>query len=58
MTISEDANITLNISNQNMNTNATIEKIQKMRLNGMKGAYEASFETRNQGTFTNDEFIA
>jgi DNA replication protein DnaC len=32
--------------------------MQKMRLNGMKRAYESSFETRNQGTFTNDEFIA
>jgi DNA replication protein DnaC len=41
-----------------MNTNATTEKMQKMRLNGMKRAYESSFETRNQGTFTNDEFIA
>jgi DNA replication protein DnaC len=41
-----------------MNTNATIEKMQKMRLNGMKRAYESSFETRNQNTFTNDEFIA
>ena len=41
-----------------MNTNATIEKMQKMRLNGMKRAYESSFETRNQDTFTNDEFIA
>jgi DNA replication protein DnaC len=41
-----------------MNTNATVEKMQKMRLNGMKQAYEASFETRNQGTFTNGEFIA
>lgn len=41
-----------------MNTNATIEKMQKMRLNGMKRAYESSFETRNQETFTNDEFIA
>jgi len=58
MTISEDTNITLNISNQNMNTNASIKKIQKMSLNGMKRAYEASFEIRNQGTFTNDEFIA
>jgi len=33
-----------------MNTNATIEKMQKMRLNGMKRAYESSFETRNQDT--------
>jgi DNA replication protein DnaC len=41
-----------------MNTNATIEKMQKMRLNGMQRAYESSFETRNQDTFTNDEFIA
>jgi DNA replication protein DnaC len=41
-----------------MNTNATIEKMQKMRLNGMKRAYESSFETRNQDSFTNDEFIA
>lgn len=41
-----------------MNTNATIEKMQKMRLNGMRRAYESSFETRNQNTFTNDEFIA
>jgi DNA replication protein DnaC len=41
-----------------MNTNATTEKMQKMRLNAMKRAYESSFETRNQGTFTNDEFIA
>ena len=41
-----------------MNTTATIEKMQEMRLNGMKRAYESSFETRNQGTFTNDEFIA
>lgn len=41
-----------------MNTNATIEKMQKMRLNGMKRAYQSSFETRNQDTFSNDEFIA
>lgn len=41
-----------------MNTNATIEKMQKMRLNGMKRAYESSFETRNHDSFTNDEFIA
>lgn len=41
-----------------MNSNATIEKMQNMRLNGMKRAYESSFETRNQDTFTNDEFIA
>lgn len=41
-----------------MNTTETIEKMRKMRLNGMKRAYESSFETRNQGTFTNDEFIA
>ena len=41
-----------------MNTNATIEKMQKMRLIGMKRAYVSSFETRNQDTFTNDEFIA
>jgi DNA replication protein DnaC len=41
-----------------MNTNATIEKMHKMRLSGMKRAYESSFETRNQDTFTNDEFIA
>lgn len=41
-----------------MNTNATIEKMHKMRLNGMKRAYESSFETRNQDTFTNDEFLA
>jgi len=41
-----------------MNTNATIEKMHQMRLTGMKRAYESSFETRNQGTFTNDEFIA
>lgn len=40
-----------------MNTNATIEKMQKMRLLGMKRAYESSFETRNQNTFTNDEFV-
>jgi len=41
-----------------MNTNATIEKMQKLRLVGMKRAYESSFETKNQDTFTNDEFIA
>lgn len=41
-----------------MNTNATIEKMQQMRLHGMKRAYESSFETRNQDAFTNDEFIA
>lgn len=41
-----------------MNTNATIEKMHQMRLNGMKRAYESSFETRSQDTFTNDEFIA
>lgn len=41
-----------------MNTNATIEKMQELRLGGMKRAYESSFETRNQDTFTNDEFIA
>lgn len=41
-----------------MNTNLTIEKMHKMRLSGMKRAYESSFETRNQDTFTNDEFIA
>lgn len=41
-----------------MNTNVTIEKMHNMRLHGMKRAYESSFETRNQDTFTNDEFIA
>ncbi|MFN0189538.1 MAG: IS21-like element helper ATPase IstB [Bacteroidia bacterium] len=41
-----------------MNTNATIEKMQKLHLNGMKRAYESSFETRNQDPFTNDEFVA
>lgn len=41
-----------------MNTTETIEKMQRMRLHGMKRAYESSFETRNQDTFTNDEFIA
>lgn len=41
-----------------MNTTATIEKMHKLRLLGMKRAYESSFETRNQDTFTNDEFIA
>lgn len=41
-----------------MNTNATIEKMRQMRLSGMKRAYESSFETRNQDTFTNDEFVA
>ncbi|WP_291101526.1 MULTISPECIES: IS21-like element helper ATPase IstB [unclassified Flavobacterium] len=41
-----------------MNTTSTIEKMQKLRLAGMKRAYESSFETRNQDTFTNDEFIA
>ena len=41
-----------------MNTTATIEKMQKLRLTGMKRAYESSFETRNQDPFTNDEFIA
>ena len=44
--------------NQIMNTTSTIEKMQKLRLVGMKRAYESSFETRNQDTFTNDEFIA
>ena len=59
MKISGDPNITFNFkSNHIMNTNATIEKMQKMRLNGMKRAYESSFETRNQDTFTNDEFLA
>ena len=41
-----------------MNTSETIEKMQKMHLNGMKRAYESSFETRNQDSFSNDEFIA
>lgn len=41
-----------------MNTSETIEQMQKMHLNGMKRAYESSFETRNQDSFTNDEFIA
>ena len=41
-----------------INTNATIEKMHQMRLSGMKRAYESSFETRNQDTFTNDEFVA
>ena len=41
-----------------MNTNATIQTMQKLRLNGMKRAYESSFESRNQNTFTNDEFVA
>jgi DNA replication protein DnaC len=41
-----------------MNTNVTIEKMHQMRLSGMKRAYESSFETRNQDTFTNDEFVA
>ncbi|MFW0739864.1 hypothetical protein [Flavobacterium sp. T12S277] len=41
-----------------MNTHATIEKMYQMRLGGMKRAYESSFETRNQDTFINDEFVA
>lgn len=41
-----------------MNTNATIEKMRKLRLHGMRRAYESSFEIRNQDTFTNDEFVA
>ena len=41
-----------------MNTNATLEKMQSLRLLGMKRAYESSFETRSKDTFTNDEFIA
>jgi DNA replication protein DnaC len=39
-----------------MNQNATIEKMQEMRLHGMKRAYQSSFET-NQSTMTNDEFL-
>lgn len=39
-----------------MNQNATIEKMQQMKLLGMKRAYEASFETNNN--MTNDEFLA
>ncbi|MDM1098356.1 ATP-binding protein, partial [Myroides odoratimimus] len=41
-----------------MNVNATIEKMQKLRLNGMKRAYESSLETKAIDSFTNDEFIA
>lgn len=41
-----------------MNTNATIEKMRKLRLHGMRRAYESSFEIRNQDSFTNDEFVA
>jgi len=40
-----------------MNTHATIEKMQKLHLTGMKRAYESSFETRNRDSFDNDEFI-
>ncbi|MFO8233787.1 MAG: IS21-like element helper ATPase IstB [Bacteroidales bacterium] len=39
-----------------MNHNATIEKMQEMRLHGMKRAYESSFET-SQNSMTNDEFL-
>lgn len=39
-----------------MNQNATLEKMQHLRLQGMKRAYEASFETNNN--MTNDEFLA
>lgn len=41
-----------------MNTNASIEKMEQMRLYGMKRAYESSFETRGGNQLTNDEFIA
>lgn len=39
-----------------MNHNATIEKMQEMRLHGMKRAYESSFDT-SQNSMTNDEFL-
>jgi DNA replication protein DnaC len=39
-----------------MNNNATIEKMQAMKLHGMRRAYEASFDTSNN--MTNDEFLA
>lgn len=41
-----------------MNNHATIEKMQKLRLHGMRRAFEASFETKAISSFTNDEFIA
>ena len=41
-----------------MNNNATIEKMQKLRLHGMRRAFESSFETKAISSFTNDEFIA
>lgn len=39
-----------------MNQNATVEKMQSMKLLGMKRAYEASFDTNDK--MTNDEFLA
>jgi len=41
-----------------MNTNVTIEKMQQMRLHGLKKAYEASFETGQNNSLSNDEFLA
>ncbi|MDM1095002.1 IS21-like element helper ATPase IstB [Myroides odoratimimus] len=41
-----------------MNTDATIEKMQQLRLHGMLRAYESSFETKANNSFTNDEFVA
>ncbi|MFW6371520.1 MAG: IS21-like element helper ATPase IstB [Bacteroidota bacterium] len=40
-----------------MNQNATIERMQQMRMHGMKRAYESAFNAGSQ-TMTNDEFLA
>lgn len=39
-----------------MNQNATVEKMQLLKLLGMRRAYESSFETNDK--MTNDEFLA
>ena len=40
-----------------MNNNATLEKMKKMRLNGMHRAFESTFMTGNMDHYTADQLI-
>ena len=41
-----------------MNNNATLEKMKRLRLNGMQRAYETTFSTGDMNNYTADQLIA
>lgn len=43
---------------EEMNNNATLEKMSEMRLTGMKDAWNLMLDSRQSGSLTNDEMLA